>query len=118
MLPVDLATNNPNEQSVEGDPSSDCDTYTGGFSEKCWGWNPDIPVSDGKCLAWRYEKTTNRDKLESGDDLTVWGVVSESGSDNVKHEIVLEGARSLLSTIPACTFLVAMSATLLGAAWI
>jgi hypothetical protein len=62
VLPTNLATNNPTEQSVEGDSSSQCADYTAGFSEQCWGWNPSKLVSEGSAIAWRYQLTEDRTK--------------------------------------------------------
>jgi len=54
VLPVSLRTNNPTESIVDGDSSEDCETYTAGFSEYCWGWDSNMAVEAGYAYAWRY----------------------------------------------------------------
>ncbi len=98
VLPTNLATNNPTEQNVEGDSSDQCATYTAGFSENCWGWNPSQPVAEGSGFAWRYQLTDDRNKWLLGDQMDVWGVINTPGSDNVKNSITLSGGMSLAAT--------------------
>lgn len=95
MLPTNLAQNNPPEADVEGDTSDECTTYDFGFSDTCWGWDPERTVSDGYAYAWRFQLADDRDKYEDQSTMTVWGVVSQSGSDNVRNDITLTGAISL-----------------------
>lgn len=92
VLPVSLRTSNPSEQVVDGDSASECETYTGGFSEDCWGWNPNMPVDGGWAQVWRYLEITDRYKLVAGDTTTVWGVTSQTGTDNVMQSVTLAHA--------------------------